>query len=163
MKKVFFFLLLISIFFTRNSNAALIPAAAPSAITKATYLPEFSRLSIKNIQQLVGRKLTLKEKLSVKILQWRMRNSKKKYDDPYSAGRTAFGFGLASIILLFIPYITILALPCAIIAIIVGSNAKHKHPDDRKAKTGIILGIISLALILIAVLLVIAILSAWAL
>lgn len=160
MKKTLFLLAIITSFFTTNTNAALIPATVPDHPVRMIYPTDFSKISIKNIQQLIGRKLTLKEKLSLKLLQWKMKYSHgKKVDNSSSLGRTAFMLGLASLILLLIPYLGILSIPAAIAAIITGSKAKRENPGDTKAKTGIILGIITLGLIILAIVFVIVLLS----
>src|SRR5262245_56808026 len=85
-------------------------------------LEKLTSLKIKEVQKLIGRKLTFKEKVSLLILK---HTSKKKAQS--SKGSTALGFGITGLALLllglFIPFIAWLALPAAILAIVLGNKA----------------------------------------
>lgn len=70
---------------------------------------------------------------------------KKKDRNP---SKTAMILGILALASIFIPWYTILlAIPLGIAAIITGSNARSTNEKDRKkAKAGVILGIVSLSL-----------------
>lgn len=70
---------------------------------------------------------------------------KKKNRNP---SQTALILGILALVSIFIPWYTILlAIPLGIAAIITGSNAPSTNEKDRKkAKAGVILGIVSLSL-----------------
>lgn len=143
---------------------------AISTITGAS-LPEISEknlqkiaaLKIKDVEKLTGRKLKLKEKIAFKIYQLKLKKElkKKDKDEKPSKGQTAFILGLIGICSLVVPYVSIAALPLAILAVVIGSNAKKENPNDKKAQTGMILGIITLGLFALAILLVVALIGAY--
>ena len=60
---------------------------------------------------------------------------------------------------LFIPFVILAALTAGIVAVVVGSSAKRKNPDDRKAHAGNLLEWITLGLI--GAILVFAIIAAF--
>ena len=70
--------------------------------------------------------------------------------------------GLAS---LFVPYVQIISIPCAVLALVFGYQARKANPEDSKAKTAIILGWVTvgviLAIILVTIFIVVALLAAW--
>ena len=133
---------------TTPANASIYP---PEEI-----LQKLTSLKTKEVQQLIGRKLTLKEKVSLLILK---HTSKRKAQG--SKGSTALGFGIAAIALillgLFVPYIILLSIPAAILAIVFGNKAKKQDPSDKKAQAGVTLGWIAvgaIALIVVAAIIV---------
>ena len=163
-------LILSIIFFSLPGIAAIAPGNSIATITienKITEnpIPSFlniSSLKIKQVEKLLGKKLTLKEKIAFKVFQWKLKSKKTpQSDEPSKKGKTAMILGIIAIGSLFLPYIAIAAIPCAILAIVFGTQAKRENPHDGKAKTGIVLGIITLGLIVLLILLVLAFLSAF--
>ncbi|MDZ4793483.1 MAG: DUF4190 domain-containing protein [Bacteroidota bacterium] len=154
-------------FFCDRGYSAVSPASANSSLslTIATDpLEYFSTLSMKEVQQLVGRKLKFKEKIAVKFLQWKMRKgfSPSRVSEKKDKGKTAMIFGIIALASLFIPVVGGLAsLVFAILALVFGYQAKKANPEDRKANTGIILGWVTIGLFVIAVAIVIAVLTTW--
>jgi hypothetical protein len=122
---------------------------------------EIKSLKIKDVQELLGRKLTLKEKITFFILKKKLN---KQVDEP-KQGQTAFALGIISIALLiaglFLPYVILGALVAAIIAIVMGNMAKKKDPSDMKAKMGALMGWITLGGIALILILVAAIIASW--
>ncbi len=119
-------------------------------------LQKLTSLKTKEVQKLIGRKLTFKEKVSFLVLK---HTSKGKAQG--SKGSTALGFGIAAVALillgLFVPYIILLAIPAAILAIVFGNKAKKQDPTDKKAQAGVTLGWIAvgaIALIIVAAVIV---------
>ena len=111
-------------------------------------------MKVRDVQKLTGKKMTLREKIAFGVLKHKMK--KKEAGSP--KGKTSFILGIAGLGLLvaglFIPYVILLALGAAIIAIVMGSDAARKNPDDRKAHTGKLLGWITLGLICLILILV---------
>ena len=145
-------------------------AISPSATNTGTVSPghpiiprnmasQFATLKMKEVEKLVGRKLTIKEKIGVKIYQWKLKKEvrKKKARSQSGKGQAAMILGIAGLALLFVPFLNIAAIPCMILAIVFGYQAKKANPDDRQAKTGIILGWIGVGIVVLATLLLIAI------
>jgi hypothetical protein len=128
-------------------------------INPANLISQFASLKMKEVQKLVGRKLTIKEKIGVKIYQWKLKKEvrKKKARSQSGKGQAAMILGIAGLALLFVPFLNIAAIPCMILAIVFGYQAKKANPDDRQAKTGIILGWIGVGIVVLATLLLIAI------
>ena len=106
---------------------------------------------IKQVEKLLGRKLKLKEKIVLKILQLRMnrrfQGTEKSAVPDY--GKTAFILGLIGAVVLLIPVLDLASVPLAILAIVFGSKARKIDPHDRKARTAITLGIATLAFLVV--------------
>lgn len=141
-------------------------ATLPQPVHSTNYpqeevLRKFTSLKIKEVQKLIGRKLTLKEKISFMILK---ATSKRK--DKTNQGGTALAFGIVAlatlVIGLFVPYVIIVALVAAILAIVFGSMAKKQDPNDKKAHGGVILGWITLALIALFLIAAAIVVASWA-
>lgn len=152
-----------------NAESATIPS---TSFIKSSFnnvvnpLQYFSTLSIKEVQKLAGRKLTLKEKIAVKIFQWEIKKGYRpvKKNENKEKGETAMIFGIAGLasMLIPIPYIGgLAAIVCTVLALVLGYQAKKENPKDRKAKTAIILGWIAVGLFALAIVTVLVILSSW--
>lgn len=123
-------------------------------------LDKIATMSTKEFEKFVGRKLTLKEKIILKLTQKKIKKSiAKNAEGKSSKGQTAFILSLIGLVALVIPYLSIASLPLAIIGLVLGAQAKKENPKDSKANTAIILSIVTLGLIVLAVLLIIAILA----
>ena len=122
---------------------------------------DFVSLKIKDVQKLIGRKLTVREKISFLMLK----HLAKKKSPAATQGQTALGFGIAAVTMLilglFIPYMIIGALIAGILAVVLGSVAKKQDPSDKKAYAATLLGWITLGGIALIIILAIAIISAW--
>jgi hypothetical protein len=158
MSKVILSLFVISVFL-------FLPVASRSTVMKPIpvvasndHTPGPASLKTREVEKLIGRKLTFKEKVGLFIL-------KKVRPAVSTKGETALIFAIigASLLLigLFVPYVIIAALPAAIVAVVLGSVAKRENPSDNKAHAATLLGWITLgafALILIAA---VALSAAW--
>lgn len=122
-----------------------------------------STAKVKDVEKLLGRKLKLKEKLAFKVYQWKLKKEQKqpKADTGSDKGKTSMILGIVGIGLLLLPYLALAAIPCAILAIIFGNQARKINRNDGKAKAGIILGWVTLGLIVLAIIIVAAILASW--
>ncbi len=160
--------LLFILIFSTSSYSSVIPSIDPlqkeNGVITITpeMLSKFATLKIKEIEKVAGRKLTFKEKITIKVYQWQIKKRKNSFPKERKAdkGNTSFILGIVGLVSLVLPYIGILAaIPCAILAIVFGNQAKKINPDDRQAKTGVILGWITLGLLVLFTLLIIALLA----
>lgn len=145
-------------------SANNLPVALASSVSTIKNNPapmeRLATMKMSEAQKLLGRKFTLKEKIAFKIAQLKIKKGlKAKAEGKSSKGQTAFILSLIGLCLLIIPYASIASLPLAIIGLVMGSQAKKENPNDSKAKTAIILSIVTLGLFVLALLLVIAILA----
>ena len=122
---------------------------------------DITKLSIKKFEILNSVQLSFREKIGYRILQHQLKNEKTRVNEvkKSSKGQTAFIMGIVGLAALFIPFITIAALPLAILAIVFGNQARKEDPNDRKGKTGALLGWITLGLFVIALIVVLAVFS----
>jgi hypothetical protein len=116
------------------------------------------KMRLKQIENYIGRKLTFKEKIAITLLKLKYKHGLENKGEPASKkGKTALTLGILALVTLFLfPLATI---PLGILAIIYGNKAKKINPSDADAKTGVILGVISLSLIVLLVIAVIAVIS----
>lgn len=140
------------------------PPSTSKIIPVGDIYKKIASLKIKDIQKLVGRKLTIKEKISFLILRHKLKHPPR---DKQNKGQTAFIFGIAGLALLivglFVPYVILVSLVSAILAVVFGSVAKKQDPSDNNALTGKLLGWITLGLIaLLAILVIVLIASLFA-
>jgi len=125
-------------------------------------LDKIASMKTKEAEKILGRKMTLKEKISFKITQYKIKKAlKDKEKGKASKGQTAFILSLISLCALFIPYLGIASVPLAIVGIVMGAQAKKENPNDKKANTAIILGIITLVLVVLTIIFIVAILASF--
>jgi cytochrome c-type biogenesis protein CcmH/NrfG len=150
-----------------TANSASIPALEANPTPVENLYKKIASLKIKDIQKLTGKKFTLKEKIAILILKHKIKRQQKRAarEEKKSEGQTAFTFGIIALVLLiaglFLPYVILGSLIAAIIAIVTGSMAKKKDPNDRKAHAGKLMGWITLGLIALLLALAVALLAAW--
>jgi hypothetical protein len=168
MRKPYLLIFVVFIFsFSIQGSANNLPPVLTSSVSTLQNDPapmdRLVKMKIKEVEKLLGRKMSLKEKLAFKIAQLKLKKeSKSKAEDKSSKGQTAFILSLIGLCLLIVPYAFLASLPLAIIGLVMGSQAKKENPDDGKAKTAIILSLVTLGLIALAVLLAIAIIASGA-
>ena len=159
--------LLVGAFFCFGAESAsipLAPASLPSCTKPVDSVQYISTLSIRDIQKLTGRKLRLKEKLAIKLFQWKLKKgytNYKKEETKDTKGNTAMILGIVALACLFIPYVVIASIPCAILAIIFGNQARKANPKDSRAKAGVIMGWVTLGLIVLAIAILVVVLASW--
>ena len=124
---------------------------------------KISSLKVRDLERLAGRKFTIKEKIAFLILKKKLKHQE---DTNNREGKTAFSFGIAAVALLllglFVPYVIFGSLVAAIVAIVMGSSAAKKDPTDRKAHSAKLLGWITLGLIALLIIVIAAVVAAWA-
>ncbi len=164
MKKILFIFLLFS--FSIAAHPAVIPASqaivrdigVKDPVNPYSYL---SSMKVREVEKLLGRKMKLKEKLAFKIFQWKIKKGyyPVKGNEIDGRGKTAMILGIIAVAALFIPYVSIASIPCAILAIIFGNQAKKANPNDGQAKAGVVLGWVAIGLLILSLILVVAILA----
>jgi hypothetical protein len=108
--------------------AATITRATSSTIKPPEMAYEkLASLKTKEIQKIIGRKLTFKEKISLLVLKHTF-----KKEAQTKKGNTALIFGIVGVGLLliglFVPFVILGAIAAAIVAIVLGSSAKRMEP-----------------------------------
>jgi len=113
--------------------------AEPTPLTKDFY-KKFSSLKISQVQKLLGRRLTLKEKISFLILKKKMRKANEDAN-----ANTGFAFGLAAVFTLvlgfFVPYVLVGALLFGIFAVVFGYLGKKENGSNKKSQSGYYYGL----------------------
>lgn len=163
----FFCCFLFAVLATLSSGASFTTTASPATETtiQTAHLSAVANLTVKELQEHLGRKLTMKEKVQwyfAKKLIHKITNEEEEALAKKARTKAYMGFGFSLAGLLLFP---LLAIP----GIIFSGNAlafDKEHPGklgDAKgfAKAGQIMGWISLALLVIVLILVILFLSAW--
>lgn len=134
--------------------------------TRPLQLTDVLKLKVRDIEKITGRKLKLKEKIAFKFFQWKIKKGLRitKEEPKKDKGKTALIFGIIGLagLLIPIPFVGgLMALIGIILALVLGYDAKKKNPDDKNAKTAIVLGWIGVGLFVLAVAIVVAVLATW--
>lgn len=165
--------LILSMFFTCGSYATSTPSSAYSSepeIQKTIYptpqLTDILKLKVRDIEKITGKKLKLKEKIAFKFLQWQIKKGLRitREEPKKNKGKTALIFGIIGLAGLITPIPIVgglMALVGIILALVLGYQAKNENPDDKNAKTAIVLGWIGVGLFVLAVAIVVAVLATW--
>ena len=153
------------LFTSLPAGSNMVPDSTHTVIPFADKYKKIASLSVKDIQKLIGRKLTLKEKISFSILKQKLRHKPK---DSMNAGDISLILGIASLAFIalyfFLPFSLILAIASGIVAIITGHRARKKDPANKNAKIGKLLGWITVGLItafFIAIIIAFASIGSW--
>lgn len=164
-----FFTLFIVLSFHHEAVFANTPPASPVSIpfsqlnNPGPWLPDVSKMKIKTMERMMGRKMKLKEKIAFKVLQWKVKKNLTLSKDKSRAnrGRTAMILGIIGLASLFIPYLNIISIPCTILALVFGYQARKADPSDSKARTAIILGWITVGVYFLILIIAIILLAAF--
>jgi hypothetical protein len=160
-----------AIFFSLISIALPVSSAVSSSSSSPTIkiVPEWNKykrianLKIKDLQKIVGRKLTIKEKIGFVILKHKI---KRQLKSSGRNGEAAFILGITGLALfaigLFVPVLLVGSLIAAVVAVVSGSVAQKQDPSNRKAHAGKLLGWITLGLLALLLILAAIIVSSWA-
>jgi hypothetical protein len=147
------------------AGSAMVPASNSISIPFSGFYKKIASLRIKDIQKSIGRKLTLKEKVSFIIIKQKLRHQKK---ESLNGGDVSLILGIASLAFIalyfFVPFSLILAIASGIIAIVTGHRARKKDPANKNAKIGKLLGWVTVGLItafFIAILIAFASIGSW--
>jgi hypothetical protein len=162
--------LLLTFFFICSTTNCLALVDVPNPIKNTTaklyLLKQLSKLTPKQIELTTGKKITLKQRIGLRLLKWQMvfvKDNAEAEEDPKAVkqaklamifGASAWGVSLLGIVL---PFVGILAVPSAIVAVVLGLISIKKVKNKTNSTLGILLGGIYLLVMLLAVLLVVAI------
>ncbi|MBL7746898.1 MAG: hypothetical protein JNM19_05685 [Chitinophagaceae bacterium] len=136
----------------------------PPALTLSTVVASrFTTMKIKEIEKIAGRKLKLKEKFAIKLLQWKVKKdlAKNKKGERSQKGKTALILSIAGVGCLLIPYLALASIPLVVLGLILGYQARKINPGDKRAKAAITIGWVGIILFLVVVALVVAILASF--
>ena len=130
--------------------------------TRSISLKEFVKLTPREYQKRTGKKLRLKEKIGLKILQWKVKRQMNDQATPEQIrlGRLSLIFGALALVLIFVPIgiIAIVGLGCAIAGLVLGIKSINGNSNVMG-----ILGVVFSGLVLLLLLIAIAIVAAWGL
>lgn len=159
-----YILLLIVCVFSYTADAVSVPSsvADPSPAIVGLEKMDPSRMKARDIEQLLGRRLTLKEKIGWMLVKRQLKKNRPADTgfDVAKKARTAKTFGTIALVALFTPF-AFISLPFAITAIIMGSKVRRIDPGNRDAKKAITRGIITLAIFVAMIIIIAAIISAF--
>lgn len=165
MKKYLLFLAVLIMLAPAMPVFAISAPATSTIVPSPSLLTKLSTWKEKDVRKQLGRKLTLKEKIAFFFLKKKARKMAKEEgktgESAYVAGILAIGLLVAGMLF---PPLLIGSFIAAIVAIASGSKALKIDPGNKKAKTGRLLGWITMiifVLILIAAILVIALLTSF--
>lgn len=140
-------------FSSLNSFAIASPDPAPKYVLR--------KLTVRNIERLAGKKLTLLQKIQIFFIKKKLQNPKalqQVTEGQKRWARASMLLGIASIILLVLSslvalgFLSILALPASILAVIFGAKSLEGN-SNTEGLIGAVTGGLTLALIVIAVIL----------
>ncbi|MCY7291957.1 MAG: hypothetical protein LH615_07210 [Ferruginibacter sp.] len=170
-KKVFIlFMLIMCCVSTKKVFADAVPYQFEKQKTTLNFsdsnLHLITRLSIKEIEKLSGRKLNFKEKMAVKLYKSNpiFYNNFTDSTQEKKLERKALWskwLGIGSLIGIIIPFVSLLSLPAAIIAIVFGATTLNKVKDKSNSRQGITFGIITIGVILLIIAIVVALVSSF--
>ena len=158
--------ILAALFWSSGLFASIVAPTPANGDGKANLWSRVISLRSKEVEKILGRRLSLKEKIQWKILRWySARHDRPALGprDEASRSETALVLGIVAIVTLFIPYAVIVSIPCAIAALIIGYAVRREHPENKKARTAIVLGWVSIALAVLALVIAVAVLASLAL
>jgi len=166
MKKMFPLLIFMSaaLVFCNEASSSSIVISSIKTMDKPTPndLSKILSLKIRDIEKMIGQKLSLKEKIGVEIFKLKLKKEFRKHpltNGQADKGQLALVLGIIGLAALLIPYAGLVSLPCAIAALIIGYNARRQDPSNRKARTAITLGWITIGIFIVALIIVIAVLT----
>jgi len=161
------FTLLICITF--SGSAMITPNSSRVNLPMQLLYKKIISMKVKDFQEKLGRKLTLKEKVGFFILKQKAKHGLKKTtknpEEKSSQGSTAFGIAILALVLFaigfFVPALWIGSIITSIIAIVMGTSAYKMNPKDMKAHSAKLMGWIVLGLLALLALIAVIVVSSW--
>jgi hypothetical protein len=141
-KSKLFYLLLLFVLPAYISNGAI---SIDSYAGHAVYPPTSKPVAVK--------KKTWKQKFVNWVLKKKIQNylKKKKFASKGDRANTALILSIIAMAGLMVPFVNLLSLPLAIIALIMGYNARKADPESRDARLAIILSWITIGLAVVSI------------
>lgn len=142
----------------QGAVAAVTPGPHILLTTPTTLRPSYSPAA--DVPKVSDRKLPLVQRLKLKVIKSRyfkalLIDKGEPTEKQKKQGKAAMILGIASIPLLFVPYVGILAIPAAIVAIVLGAKSV-KGNSNTQGIVGIVTGAVSLFLLVLAIIYVAA-------
>src|SRR4030095_1263569 len=163
MKKLLLLLFLFPAYFFVQASGIENPGNLPTGnMAGRISLKEFVKLSPREVEKLTGKKLKLREKIGLKIFQWKMKRKLKENEpvDPklLKLGRLSLIFGILALVFIFIPVgvIAFIGLGLAIAGLVLGIKSLKGNSNVPG-----LLGLIFSSLVLLSLLVAIAVVAAW--
>jgi len=163
MKKLLLLLFLFPAYFCVQASGIENPGNPPTGnMAGKISLKEFVKLSPREVEKLTGKKLKLREKIGLKIFQWKMKRKLKENEpvDPklLKLGRLSLIFGILALVFIFIPVgvIAFIGLGLAIAGLVLGIKSLKGNSNVPG-----LLGLIFSSLVLLSLLVAIAVVAAW--
>jgi len=160
MKKLLLLLLAVTLMAVVNGSGISSSEPSPTnPVNRSISLKEFVKLTPKDFEKLIGKKLKLKEKIGLKLLQWKAKRKMKSEPTAQQRklGRISLIFGIVALGCLFVPLgiFAIFALGLAIGGLVLGFKS-IKGNSNAPGIIGVVLSSLVLVLFLIAVVAVLA-------
>ena len=144
--------LLLPLFFFFNVDAAVVPnGTTPSKF-------DFTKIKVKDIEKITGKKMTLFQKIKLKIAQKVLNklsdNEMTEKQRKQAEASLILGIGSLALLLLSgaVSIFGLLCIPAAILAIVFGSKSL-KGNSNAKGIVGVVTGGVTLVIIVLAVIL----------
>jgi hypothetical protein len=150
----------------QTAGAATYPVAPKKLKTAppTEILQKIAHLKPAEIEKLTGKKLTLVEKVKLKILQKRIKygvyEEEPMTERQRKQGRWSMILGLVSIGVLFIPTVGLLAIPAAVVGLVLGIKSL-KGNSNTNGMIGVIASSLTLLLIVLGLILIAALFNDW--
>ena len=146
-----FYLLMLGLLFSFHSIGAAIPEVSVDPKPR-----EWKKINARTIESMTGKKLTLLDRVKLTLLKWKL--SKFSEDEEMTEKQkkqatASMILGIASFGLMWIPYVGILSIPAAILAIIFGAKSL-KGNSNTKGIIGLAFGSATIVVILLAIIII---------
>jgi hypothetical protein len=152
--------LLLTLFFSFYADAAVVPNGG--TVPKL----DFTKIKAKDIEKITGKKLTLFQKVKLKIAQKVLKklNDDEMTDKQRKFAQTSLILGIGSLVLLLfsglISVFGLLCIPAAVLAIVFGAKSL-KGNSNAKGIIGVVTGGVTLVIIVLAIIIVLAFFASW--
>lgn len=161
MKKLLTALLLVIMVCTQVGAATIAVGPQPKPKVNVFGANNILLLKPSQIEKLTGKKLSVIDRIKLKIVQTQIKLAGKDKgeitDKQRRQAKWSLFLGLGSLALLFVPYIGLLGFAAAIPAVILGAKSLKGNTN-----TNGLIGIIAGSITLLAALVIIAVVAAWA-
>lgn len=142
------YLLILGLLFSFHSIGAAIPEGPVDPKPR-----EWKKVNARTIEKMTGKKLTLLDKVKLTLLKWKLSKLSDKEEMTEKQKKQATAsliLGIASFGLMFIPYVGILSIPAAILAIIFGVKSL-KGNSNTKGIIGLAFGSATIVVIILLI------------
>jgi hypothetical protein len=162
MKRFIIFFCLFAMMLSKTNAGIIVPSDKTVAVS--IYAPGSAvnkGKETKNVKSSKSKFRSWLEKRAIKWMERKLKKAKPEIDERgVKQSQWALILGIASFVFLFLPYVGLLSVPAAILAIIFALQSKKRTGRmNGSAIAGFVMGLVTLLLFLIAIIIVAAILS----